>query len=254
MGRLVAETVSRSSARLVGGTLGKTSAGQGVQVFGSIAELASECDVVIDFSAAGAAIEHAACLGASRLSPAWVLGTTGLAADAVLAVRRAAKTIVVIQAANFAPGVTLVLAVAERLARALPAVDYDAEISEMHHRNKVDAPSGTAWAIGEAVSAGRGVHLADAAECVRHGQTGPRRLGTIGFTALRGGQVVGDHTLLFAGDDEQIGLTHRAMDRAVFARGALQAALWTRARPPGLYGMADVLGLTDDFFRGPPRP
>jgi 4-hydroxy-tetrahydrodipicolinate reductase len=137
-----------------------------------------------------------------------------------------------------------VLALAERLGAALPADAYDAEIVEMHHRQKVDAPSGTAVGIGRAVAKGRGVRLDDVIESGRHGHTGPRKTGAIGFAALRGGQVVGEHTLIFASGTEHIALTHRAFDRRAFATGAVRAALWAVARPPHLYSMMDVLGMT----------
>ena len=129
------------------------------------------------------------------------------------------------------------------MAASLPAVRYDAEIVEMHHRQKVDAPSGTAIGLGRAVATGRGVKLEDVMESGRHGHTGARKEGAIGFAALRGGQVVGEHTLLFAAADEHIALTHRAFDRRAFAAGAVRAALWVRGRPAGLYSMKDVLGL-----------
>jgi 4-hydroxy-tetrahydrodipicolinate reductase len=176
---------------------------------------------------------------------AWVLGTTGLSEADQEAVREAARRIPVVQAANFSPGVTLLLALAERLGAALPADTYDAEILEMHHRQKTDAPSGTALALGEAVARGRDVSLEAFAVRARDGDTGPRPPGAIGFASLRGGQVVGEHTLLFAAGDEQIALTHRAFDRGVFARGAVRAAMWVHGRQPGLYGMQDVLGMAD---------
>jgi 4-hydroxy-tetrahydrodipicolinate reductase len=137
-----------------------------------------------------------------------------------------------------------VLALAERMAAALPPAQYDAEILEMHHRQKVDAPSGTAIALGRAVAAGRGVALDAVMQSGRDGHTGARETGAIGFAALRGGQVVGEHSLLFAGADEQIILTHKAFDRRTFASGAVRAALWVAGRPPGLYGMRDVLALS----------
>jgi len=131
----------------------------------------------------------------------------------------------------------------EQMARALPAARYDAEIVEMHHRQKVDAPSGTAIGLGQAVARGRGVQLADVMQSGRDGHTGARPDGAIGFAALRGGQVVGEHTLLFAAADEHIAITHRAFDRRVFAAGAVRAAIWVRGRAPGLYSMMDVLGM-----------
>jgi 4-hydroxy-tetrahydrodipicolinate reductase len=159
------------------------------------------------------------------------------------AVDEAARRIGVVHAANFSPGVTLVQRLAQMMGQALPAESYDAEIVEMHHRQKVDAPSGTALAIGRAVALGRGVALEDVRESGRDGHTGPRQTGAIGFAALRGGQIVGEHEVLFTSADEQITLTHRAFDRRIFATGAVRAAGWLSGRAPGLYGMEDVLGL-----------
>ncbi len=197
--------------------------------------------MVIDFTRADAARAHAEAL--AEAGTAWILGTSGLSAADEAAVAAAARRIAVVYAANFSPGVNLVLALAERMGAALPAEAYDAEILEMHHRQKIDAPSGTAIGIGRAVARGRGVALEQAMERGRDGHTGPRRAGAIGFASLRGGQVVGEHTLIFAAADEQIALTHRAFDRRAYAAGAVRAALWIAARPPGLYGMSDVLGL-----------
>jgi 4-hydroxy-tetrahydrodipicolinate reductase len=245
MGGLLAAAVRADpSLRLAGGTLRPGSAAtppQGVALFPDIAELAAACDVVIDFTTAAAIPAHATAL--ARAGTAWVLGTSGLSAAAEAEVGRAAARIAVVYAANFAPGVTVLLALAERLAAALPGEAYDAEIVEMHHRQKVDAPSGTAVALGRAVAAGRGVVLEEVRQGGRDGHTGARAAGAIGFAALRGGQVVGEHTLLFAGASEHIALSHRAFDRGVFAAGAVRAARWTVGRPPGLYTMRDVLGL-----------
>jgi 4-hydroxy-tetrahydrodipicolinate reductase len=174
---------------------------------------------------------------------AWVLGTSGLSAADEAAVETAAARIPVVYASNFSAGVNLVLALAERMGAALPADAYDAEIVEMHHRQKVDAPSGTAVGVGRAVAKGRGVKLDDVMESGRHGNTGARKTGAIGFAALRGGQVVGEHTLIFAAATEHIALTHRAFDRRAFATGAVRAALWVAGRKPGLYSMMDVLGM-----------
>src|SRR5262249_47501051 len=135
-------------------------------------------------------------------------------------------------------------AVVKRVAQALDA-DFDIEIVEMHHNRKVDAPSGTALLLGEAAAAGRGIALDEHADRGRDGQTGARKKGDIGFAALRGGTVVGDHTVIFAGEGERLELSHKAESRVLFARGALRAALWARGRKPGFYGMADVLGLGD---------
>jgi 4-hydroxy-tetrahydrodipicolinate reductase len=245
MGRLVADHVLACGQSLCGGTTRSASPSGPWPHYPTPLELACACDVVIDFTHPDAVPAHADAMCAG--GAAWILGTTGLSESDREAVHRAASEVAIVQAPNFSPGVNLVLALAERLARALPADEYDAEIIEMHHRDKRDAPSGTALAIGEAVAAGRGVRLADTAEPARHGQTGPRAPGAIGFASLRGGAVVGDHTLLFAADGEQISLSHRALDRAAFARGAVRAAIWAGpGRKPGLYGMRDVLGMRDD--------
>jgi 4-hydroxy-tetrahydrodipicolinate reductase len=232
MGRLLGEEVAAAGSDLSGGTRsGET-----------MDALAASSDVVIDFTRASAVQTHAAAL--AEAGTAWVLGTSGLSAADEAAVAKAAETIPVVYAANFSAGVTLVLALAERMAAALPAAQYDAEILEMHHRQKVDAPSGTAIGLGRAVAAGRGVDLAAVMQSGRDGHTGPRETGAIGFATLRGGQVVGEHSLLFAGGDEHIILTHKAFDRRTFASGAVRAALWVAGRAPGLYGMRDVLGLS----------
>ena len=244
MGGSLAEEVVAAGAALSGGVErpGSDRAGPpGVPMFADVAELAAVSDAVIDFTHASTARDHARAL--ARAGVAWVLGTTGLSGADEAAVAETAGRVPVVYAPNFAPGVNLVLALAERLAAALPARDYDAEIVEMHHRQKVDAPSGTALGLGRAVARGRGVELEDVAVSGRDGHTGPRPPGAIGFAALRGGQVVGEHTLLFASGGEHIALTHRAFDRRVFAQGAVRAALWTRGKPAGLYSMMDVLGL-----------
>ena len=244
MGLLLAEEVRAAGHILTGGTVRPGGRGRTLPdqvVFPDVAALAAACDAVIDFTHADAVRAHAAALGAA--GTAWVLGTSGLAAADEAAVAEAARRIAVVYAPNFAPGVNLVLALAERLAAALPAEEYDAEIVEMHHRQKVDAPSGTAIGLGRAVARGRGAALEDVMASGRDGHTGPRRTGDIGFAALRGGQVVGEHTLLFAAAGEHIALTHRAFDRRAFATGAVRAAGWTAGRAPGLYAMADVLGM-----------
>ncbi len=245
MGQLLVEEVGAAGAHLAGGIARRpmpATPGH-VIVFEDISQLAAQSDAVIDFTHPESAPGHAKALATARTS--WVLGTSGLSRSDEEAVARSAERIPVVYAANFAPGVNLLLALAERMGAALPAAAYDAEIVEMHHRQKVDAPSGTAIGLGRAVAKGRGVALADVAQRGRDGPTGPRRTGAIGFASLRGGQVVGEHTLLFASGSEHIALTHRAFDRRVFATGAVRAALWLRGRSPGLYGMTDVLGLGD---------
>ena len=239
MGRLLAEEVPAAGAALAGGT---SRAGGAPGLLPDFGALCGASDVVIDFTHAHVARSHAQA--AADSGTPLILGTSGLSPADEAAVAEAAKRIPIVYAANFAPGVNLFLAIAERMAAALPPAHYDAEIVEMYHRQKVDAPSGTAIALGRAVAAGRGTTLEAAGkESGRDGHTGARGTGTIGFAALRGGQVVGDHTLIFAAASEQISLTHRSFDRRVYATGAVRAALWAKGRAPGLYSMKDVLGM-----------
>jgi 4-hydroxy-tetrahydrodipicolinate reductase len=244
MGQLLVEEVRAAGAELVGGVghPGSTKAAPaGAELFADIAALGAASDVVVDFTNAATAQPYAAAMAAS--GKAWVLGTSGLSEADEAAVAEAARRISIVYASNFSTGVNLVLALAERMGATLPAEAYDAEIFEMHHRQKVDAPSGTAIGMGRAVAKGRGVALSDVMESGRHGHTGARKTGAIGFAALRGGQVVGEHTLIFASATEHIALTHRAFDRRAFATGAVRAALWVSGRSPGLYSMMDVLGM-----------
>jgi 4-hydroxy-tetrahydrodipicolinate reductase len=241
MGRLLAEEVAAAGAALAGGTARTGHAGD-ARLFPGMPELFAASDVVIDFTNAAAAAGHAAA--AYRAGKPLVVGTSGLSAADEQALADAARSIPIVYAANFAPGVNIFLAMAERMAAALPAAQYDAEIVEMHHRQKVDAPSGTAMALGRAVAKGRGTTLDEAGmESGRDGHTGARKTGAIGFAALRGGQVVGEHTLLFAAGSEHIAFTHRSFDRRVYATGAVRAALWVAEQPSGLYDMMDVLGM-----------
>lgn len=240
MGRMLIEEIAAAGAPLAGGIDRAGGVGDAT-LFADMSGLAEASEVVIDFTHASCVRSHARLL--SRAATPWILGTSGLSAEDDAEVLAAASKIAVVHAPNFSPGVNLVLALAERMGATLPAAVYDAEILEMHHRQKVDAPSGTALGIGRAVAKGRGVALEDVIDSGRHGQTGARETGKIGFAALRGGQVVGEHTLLFASADEHISLTHRAFDRRAFAAGAVRAARWVRGRPPGLYSMQDVLGL-----------
>ncbi len=232
MGQLLAEEVAAAGATLAGGLRRNEDP----------AALFAASDVVIDFTHASAAEANAAAAAAA--GKPLVLGSSGLSAAQEAAVAAAAQRVGIVYAANFAPGVNLFLALAERMAAALPAEQYDAEIVEMHHRQKVDAPSGTAVALGRAVARGRGTTLeAAGVESGRDGHTGARKTGAIGFAALRGGQVVGEHTLLFAAGSEQLSLTHRSFDRRVYATGAVRAALWLQDRAAGLYDMKHVLGM-----------
>jgi 4-hydroxy-tetrahydrodipicolinate reductase len=204
MGRLLAEEVPEAGATLTGG-ISRSGTRDGTGSFPDLATLAAASDAIIDFTNAATAQANAAVMAAS--GKAWILGTSGLSAADEATVEVASARIPVVYAANFSTGVNLVLALAERMGAALPADAYDAEIVEMHHRQKVDAPSGTAIGLGRAVAHGRGVKLDDVMESGRHGHIGARKTGAIGFAALRGGQVVGEHSLIFAAGSEHITLT-----------------------------------------------
>jgi 4-hydroxy-tetrahydrodipicolinate reductase len=200
-------------------------------------------DAVIDFTTPASTIELAALAAQARI--VHVVGTTGLSAGDLAKLEAAARHAVIVRSGNMSLGVNLLAALVKRVAKTL-GEDFDIEILEMHHRMKVDAPSGTALLLGEAAAEGRGVPLDDAhAVRSRDGHTGARVPGTIGFATLRGGSVVGDHSVVFAGPSERITLGHIAENRGIFARGAVRAALWGQGRKPGLYSMMDVLGLGD---------
>jgi 4-hydroxy-tetrahydrodipicolinate reductase len=202
----------------------------------------ADADGVVDFTAPAASVETAALAAQARI--AHVIGTTGLSEADLASIAAAARHAPIVRSGNMSLGVNLLAKLVRDAARAL-GQEYDVEIVEMHHRMKVDAPSGTALMLGEAAAAGRGIALAGHSERGRDGMTGPRKPGAIGFASLRGGAVIGDHCVIFAGEGERIELTHRAENRVLFARGALKAALWAHDRKPGLYSMADVLGLTE---------
>ena len=199
-----------------------------------------DVDAIVDFSSPAATVELAALAAQARI--AHVIGTTGLGEDDLDRIHAAARHAPIVRSGNMSLGVNLLAALTRRAAAAL-GDEFDIEIVEMHHRMKVDAPSGTALMLGEAAAAGRGVALKAHSARGRDGITGARRKGDIGFASLRGGTVVGDHSVIFAGEGERIVLTHQAEERALFAYGALKAARWAVNRKPGLYAMADVLGL-----------
>jgi 4-hydroxy-tetrahydrodipicolinate reductase len=231
MGRAVAAAVQgEAQARLAGGA----------DLGDDPGALAAKSDVLIDFSAPAALAAN--LQAAMDAGVPIVIGTTGLGDDHHAAIARAAERIAVLQAANMSLGVNL-LAHLVRDAAARLGPDWDIEIVEMHHRHKVDAPSGTALLLGAAAAAGRGIDLAEASERGRDGITGARGTGRIGFASLRGGSVAGDHQVILAGDGERIELGHRAESRDIFALGAVKAALWLAGRPAGRYAMTDVLGL-----------
>ena len=198
-------------------------------------------DAVLEFTTPEATAAHAAL--AAETGCVHVVGTTGLTTEHEAALGDAARRTAVVWAPNMSLGVNLLLRLTEQVAAAL-GDDYDIEITEIHHRYKADAPSGTALALGRAAAKGRGVDLDDVGVRGRDGVGAPRRRGDIGFSALRGGDIVGEHTVILAADGERLELAHRATSRQIYARGAVRAALWARDKPPGLYGMADVLGLS----------
>ncbi len=201
-------------------------------------------DVVIDFST-GPATAALADAAASRGGPALVIGATGLTAGEDAAVLRAATRVAIVRSGNYSVGVNVLAGLVEQAARRLPPEIWDIEVFEAHHRRKVDAPSGTALMLAEAAARGRGRPLTDLVLPLRDGVTGPRPQGGIGLAALRGGGIVGEHSVMFAAEEEIITLSHSARDRALFARGAVEAALWVAGRPPGLYDMVDVLGFRE---------
>jgi 4-hydroxy-tetrahydrodipicolinate reductase len=212
----------------------------GVAITDDPLALFAHVDGVLDFTTPKATVEFAGLAAQARI--AHVIGTTGFSDDELAKIEAAARHAAIVKAGNMSMGVNLMAALTARVAETL-GPEFDIEILEMHHRHKRDAPSGTSLMLGAAAAKGRSVSLAEKSVRTRDGQTGPRREGDIGFAALRGGDVVGEHRVIFAGPGERIELTHIASDRGIFARGAVRAALWARKKPPGLYSMADVLGL-----------
>ncbi|MGI9521795.1 MAG: 4-hydroxy-tetrahydrodipicolinate reductase [Hyphomicrobiaceae bacterium] len=212
----------------------------GIEVTSDALELIAQVDAIVDFTSPKSSVEFAGLAANARI--VHVLGTTGLSEDDEAAIAAAARHAAIIKAGNMSLGVNLLVEVTRKVAAALDE-DFDIEIVEMHHRHKVDAPSGTALMLGEAAAQGRGIALRDREVRVRDGHTGPRRRGDIGFATLRGGDVKGEHVVIFSTDGERVELAHRAFDRGIFARGAVKAALWGYGKPPGVYAMVDVLGL-----------
>jgi len=212
----------------------------GVSIIDDPGELFTQADAVLEFTSPAATVQHVEF--AAKKKKIHIIGTTGFEPPQMAVLHRAAKQTAIVLAPNMSVGLNLLLRMVEQIAHALDA-DWDIEILEMHHRHKVDAPSGTALALGRAAAAGRGANLDHVAKRVRDGITGARRRGDIGFAVLRGGDVVSDHRVIFASEGERVELTHIATSREIYARGALRAALWAQGRPPGLYSMADVLGL-----------
>ena len=244
-GLALAAAIDRADSPLAGRDVGSAAGARalGIPVAGDLqAALATRPDVAIDFSFHAASAAAAPALAAAGVP--WVVGTTGLDDAEKAAIARAAEKIPVVLASNMSLGVNLLFALVEQAARALRGRGYDCEIVERHHRRKKDAPSGTALFLGEAAARGFGWDLKDVAVDGRSGLPGERPAKEIGFHAVRGGDIVGDHTVLFAADGECLELSHRATSRDTLARGALRAAVWLPGRAPALYGMGDVLGLT----------
>ena len=214
----------------------------GVKITSDAAALIDKADGIVDFTIPAATVALAAL--AAKSGKVHVIGTTGCSAADDTRIADAAKTATIVKSGNMSLGVNLLAALTKRVAKTLDAA-FDIEVLEMHHNQKIDTPSGTALLLGQAAADGRGVDLKTHEVMSRVGHTGARKTGDIGFATLRGGSVVGEHTVMFAGPAERIELTHRAADRMIFARGALHAALWAAKQKPGLYSMLDVLGLKD---------
>jgi 4-hydroxy-tetrahydrodipicolinate reductase len=255
MGRMLIDTISESDgAHLIavteradhpwvgqdlGEAMGKVR--MGVPVYSDPLDAIAKAQAVIDFTSPEATVAHAQLTAQARC--VHVIGTTGLSDGDLAALDAAARHATIVRAGNMSLGVNLLTRLVQQVAAALDT-DFDIEVVEKHHRHKVDAPSGTALMLGEAAAAGRGVNLTDVAERGRDGITGPRGGNAIGFSAIRGGDIVGEHDVIFAGPGERIVVSHMATDRGIFARGALKAALWGQGKPPGHYSMASVLGLS----------
>jgi len=212
----------------------------GVMVTSDALEVIAAVDAILDFTRPAATVEFAGLAANARI--VHVIGTTGFEPAHEAAIKAAARHATIVKAGNMSLGVNLLVALTRKIAAALDA-DYDVEVLEMHHKHKVDAPSGTALMLGHAAAEGRGVGLEDVWVKSRDGHTGARTRGDIGFATLRGGSVIGDHTVIFAGEGERVEITHKASDRGIYARGAVKAAQWGRGKGPGLFTMADVLGI-----------
>ncbi len=240
----VAGAVERAGSASIGLDAGTLAGLQplGVQVSDDLEAALSQADGLIDFTAPAATLRFAEV--AARLGKVHIIGTTGFGADEEAQLPElAAKGAVMVKSGNMSLGVNLLGKLVEQAARSLDA-DFDIEVVEMHHKHKVDAPSGTALLLGESAALGREIDLRSNAVMSREGITGSRERGSIGFATLRGGSVIGEHTVILAGEGERIELTHKAQDRSVFARGAVKAALWAKDKPVGYYSMMDVLGLS----------
>jgi 4-hydroxy-tetrahydrodipicolinate reductase len=214
----------------------------GVELSADLWSMSANADGILDFTMPAATIANVAI--AAERGLVHIIGTTGISSSDDAVIKSVTSRAIVVKSGNMSLGINLLAALVKRVAQSLDA-SFDIEILEMHHRAKIDAPSGTALMLGEAAAAGRQIALDSHSARGRDGETGARRPGDIGFASLRGGSVTGDHSVIFAGAMERIELTHRAEDRTMFAQGAVKAALWARDKKPGLYSMADVLGLNN---------
>jgi 4-hydroxy-tetrahydrodipicolinate reductase len=257
MGRTLVRVIAETEGAAVVGAIEKPGSAELGKDSGTLAGLAengiaitddplplfAKADGVLDFTAPAATVAFSELAAQARV--VHVVGTTGLSAEDDDRLAAAGRHTVIIKSGNMSLGVNLLAVLVRQAARALDA-DFDVEILEMHHRHKVDAPSGTALLLGRAAAEGREIALDEHSVRTRDGHTGARKRGDIGFATLRGGSVVGEHSVFFSGEGETVELAHRATDRAIFARGAVKAALWGQGRKPGLYSMTDVLGLAED--------
>jgi 4-hydroxy-tetrahydrodipicolinate reductase len=254
MGRELVRTIQATPGCVVAGAVearGSSFLGQdagtlagleplGVKVTDDALDVVAKVDGILDFTVPKASVEMAGLAANARI--VHVIGTTGYSEADEAAVKAAARHATIVKAGNMSLGVNLLVALTRKVAEALDE-DFDIEVLEMHHKHKIDAPSGTALMLGEAAAQGRRIPLKDRSVRSRDGHTGARRKGDIGFATLRGGNVVGEHSVIFAADGERVVLSHIATDRGIFARGAVKAALWGRGKGPGLFSMADVLGV-----------
>ncbi|WP_068311143.1 4-hydroxy-tetrahydrodipicolinate reductase [Polycladidibacter hongkongensis] len=241
-GTVVVAGLERQNSPHLGLDLGVVAGLQplGVTITDDLPAVFDNAQVILDFTAPQATLQFAQ--EAAKRGLVHIIGTTGMSEAETDALRPAATSARIVKSGNMSLGVNLLASLVKKAAAALDE-DFDIEVLEMHHRHKVDAPSGTALMLGEAAAAGRAIDLAERAVRSRDGITGERTRGDIGFATLRGGSVIGEHTVMFASESERIEITHKASDRQLFARGAVKAALWAHDKNPGLYSMADVLGL-----------
>jgi 4-hydroxy-tetrahydrodipicolinate reductase len=243
-GAVLAGALEAPGSQLLGNDAGILAGlpANGVKLSADLWSMSAEADGILDFTVPAATIANVAI--AAQRGLVHVVGTTGLSSSDEAVIKSVTSRAIVVQSGNMSLGVNLLAALVKRVAQSLDE-SFDIEILETHHKAKIDAPSGTALMLGQAAAAGRGISLEERSARGRDGVTGARRAGDIGFAALRGGTVTGDHSVIFAGAMERIELTHRAEDRTMFAQGAIKAALWARHQKPGLYSMTDVLGLKD---------